>query len=63
MFGVPFHVLSRLFFLPHRDKVDRAYEVRLAARETIPELAQASWGDRQFSHPTPTTAPSDERKT
>ena len=42
MFGVPFHMLSRLFFLPDRTQVDRAYEIRVAAQETVPELAQAN---------------------
>ena len=35
-------MLSRLFFLPDRTQVDRAYEIRVAARETIAELAQVN---------------------
>jgi lipopolysaccharide/colanic/teichoic acid biosynthesis glycosyltransferase len=41
MLGVPFHVLSRLFLLPDRGRVEHAYESRIAAQETLPELAQA----------------------
>jgi lipopolysaccharide/colanic/teichoic acid biosynthesis glycosyltransferase len=42
MLGVPYHVITRAFGLPKKDAAERAYEVRIAARETLAELVQAS---------------------
>ncbi|HVS36737.1 MAG TPA: sugar transferase [Gemmataceae bacterium] len=41
MFGVPFHRLTGLFFLPNRDSVELAYRARAQAAEAIAELESA----------------------
>ncbi len=41
MVGVPFHRLTGLFFLPKKDGVEQAYQIRLVAAETIAELESA----------------------